>query len=319
MDNKKWKIMVTTYPFGVTNDLPIRHLEDYDVFYNDLRRKYKIEELTERLESYLPDIIIAGTERYDAEILDKIPNLRMISRVGIGLDSVPLEECKKRGIIVAHTPDAPSNAVAELTICQMLNMLRSAQIVDRDIKQGKWDRIIGKEIRDCNVGVIGCGRIGKLVVEKLGGLKPRRIFVNDIVYDKAKGLPRSEYANKINILSSCDIVSIHIPYNEDNKNYLDKAEFEILKKDVKILNMSRGGVVNEGLLYKFLKNNPESAAAVDVFMDEPYEGELCELDNAYLTPHLGSCSIRSRLDMELGAAEQAVNFIKKKVIVNRVV
>jgi D-3-phosphoglycerate dehydrogenase len=319
MSKKKWKIMVTTHPFGSKNDLPIKHLEDYEVHYNDVGRKYKIEEVAERIREFQPDILVAGTERYDIEMLDLVPNLRMISRVGIGLDSVPLEECKKRGIVVSYTPDAPSNSVAELTICQMINMLRYVQNVDADMREQKWNRMIGKEIRDCNVGVIGCGRIGKLVVDKLEGFKPRRIFVNDIVYDKAKGLPRSEYATKMQILSSCDVVTLHIPYNRDNENYLSEAEFDILKKDVKLVNMSRGGVVNEECLYKFLKENPDSAAAVDTFVEEPYEGKLAELSNAYLTPHLGSCSTRSRIDMELGAAEQAVNFIKNKTIVNKVV
>jgi D-3-phosphoglycerate dehydrogenase len=311
--------MVTTHPFGSANDLPIKHLEDHDVHYNDVGRKYKIEEVVERLKEFQPEILIAGTEKYDSEMLDMLPDLKMISRVGIGLDSVPIEECKRRGIVVSYTPDAPSNSVAELTICQMINMLRQVQNVDRNMREKKWTRRIGKEIRDCNVGVIGCGRIGKLVVDKLEGFKPRRILVNDIVHDKAKGLPRSEYATKMQILSSCDIITLHIPYNDDNENYMSKAEFEILKKDVKIVNMSRGGVVDEDCLYDFLRDNPDSAAAVDTFIEEPYEGKLSELDNAYLTPHLGSCSTRSRIDMELGAAEQATNFINSKKIVNRVI
>ena len=242
----------------------------------------------------------------------------MISRVGIGLDSVPLEECKKRNIIVSYTPDAPSNAVAELVICQMINMIRKTQWCDNSIRNGKWERFIGKEIRGCEIGIIGCGRIGTLVVEKMQGLKPRRIFVNDIIYERANNLPRSEYATKAQLLYNCDIVTIHIPYNESNMDYISEEEFSLMKKDVCLINMSRGGIVNEKHLYNFLTNNPNASAAIDTFNDEPYSGELISLNNIYLTPHLASCTEISRKMMETGAVESVLNFINNKEILNRV-
>lgn len=313
------KIIVTTHPFGSVNALPKEMLNEYNVYYNDVGRKYKTEELRERLINYQPDAIIAGTEQYTPEMLDLIPSVQMISRVGIGLDSIPLEECKKRGIIVSYTPDAPSNAVAELTVCQILNMLRKTQICDQKIRDGKWERYIGRELRSCEVGIIGCGRIGSLMVQKMQGLKPRRIFVNDIVYEKANNLPRSEYASKAQILSTCDIVTIHIPYNEDNVNYLSEEEFELVKKDVILVNMSRGGIINEENLYNFLVKNPLASASIDTYNEEPYIGKLRELSNAFLTPHLGSCSVKSRFDMEVGAVEAVIDYCHGRKISNRVV
>ena len=106
-----------------------------------------------------PDIIIAGTEQYRKIELDCCPNLKLICRAGVGIDNIDLDECKKRNIIVTNVPSAPSHAVAELTICQMINLLRRIPQVNRT-----WDRYIGKEIRDCNIGVIGVGRIGKVHV-----------------------------------------------------------------------------------------------------------------------------------------------------------
>lgn len=313
------KIMVTTHPYGSVNSLPLEMLESYNVFYNDVGRKYKTEELIERLKNFQPDILIAGTEKYTKEILDIVPNLKMISRVGIGLDSVPLDECRKRGIVVSYTPDAPSNAVAELTICQILNMLRKTQFCDKFMREKKWDRHIGRELRSCEVGIIGCGRIGKLIVDKMQGLKPRRIFVNDIIHSKAENLPRCEFASKAQILSTCDIITIHIPYNDDNVNYISKEEFEIVKDDVIFINMSRGGIINEKYLFDFLKSHPLASAALDVYNEEPYCGELLELTNVYLTPHLGSCSDKSRFDMEVGSAEAAIDFINHKPLQNRIV
>jgi D-3-phosphoglycerate dehydrogenase len=317
MDNLK--IMVSTYPFGISNDTPIKQLEGIDVHYNDVKRKYSREELIERLVKYQPNILIAGTEKYDSEILDLIPGLKMISRVGIGLDSIPIEECEKRGIKVAYTPEAPSNAVAEMTICQMLNMLREIQDSHSSMMDGKWHRFIGREIRNCTIGVIGCGRIGSLVVEKLEGLKPRRIYVHDIDIEKAKDLPRSEYSKKMQILSECDIITLHMPGGEDNMNYISYGEFGIMKKDVCLINTSRGGIVDEVALYNFLSTNPSSKAAVDTFIDEPYEGNLKSLHNCYMTPHLGSCTHTSRFHMEVGAVEEVLNFINNKPLINEVV
>lgn len=313
------KIMVTTHPFGSVNSLPIEMLKDYDVHYNNVGRKYKTDELIERLLDFQPNAIVAGTEKYTPEILDMLPNLKIISRVGIGLDSVPLHECEKRGIIVAYTPDAPSNAVAELTICQIFNMLRHTQICDQYIREGKWERYIGKELRGCEVGIIGCGRIGKLIVAKMQGLKPRRIFVNDIIYERAQDLPRSEYSSKAQILSTCDIITIHIPYNEQNVNYISEEELELVKDDVMLLNMSRGGIINEDALYNFLVQRPQACAAVDTYNDEPYTGKLAELNNTYLTPHLGSCTRKSRFDMEVGAAEAVIDFAHGRTLQNAVV
>jgi D-3-phosphoglycerate dehydrogenase len=314
----KKKIIVTTYPFGSTNDLPCRQLESFDVRYNDLLRKYTRDELVERLFDFQPDIIIAGTELYDKDLIDGLTNLKMIARVGIGLDSIPIDYCREKGISVTYTPDAPSNAVAELTICQMINMLRHVSKVGQDIADGNWSRYIGKELRSCEVGVIGCGRIGKLVVEKLSGLKPRRIFVNDIDHSKAEGLARSEFETKGQILSTCDVVTIHIPYSDINHNYISASEFEMMKPDVKIINMSRGGIINEQALLEFLIANPDSAAAVDTFVEEPYVGALINQENAYLTPHLGSCSEKSRFNMEMGAAEDVCNFIEGKPLNSQV-
>lgn len=310
------KVLVTTHPFGDPNDLPRRLLEDYEVIYNDTGRKLKRAELLDRLNEFSPDIIIAGTENYDNALLDLVPNLKLISRVGIGLDSVPVQECRQRGIEVAYTPDAPSNAVAELTIGQMLNCLRKLNHISNDLKGRGWNRYIGREIRDCDIGIFGCGRIGTMVVEKLSGLKPRRIFVNDIDVEKSKGLPRSEPETKMQILSSCDIVSLHIPYNKSNEYFIGKNEFRLLKKDAILINTSRGGLVDERELFEWLDRNPMAMSVLDVFEEEPYKGPLCDLSNVYLTPHLGSCSTRSRFNMEMGAVEAVMNYVSGSPVGN---
>jgi len=315
-----YKVAITTYPFGFPNDKPIKILSGLDVSYNQKKRKYTREELIEVLKQRQPDIIIAGTEDYkNTEILDLVPNLQLISRVGIGLDGLDLEECRRRGITVAYTPDAPSSAVAELALGQMFNALRHIRDVDNDIRIGKWNRYIGREIRSCNIGIIGMGRIGRLVASKLIGLKPRRIFINDIIPERVVGIDRCEAGTKSQILCEADIISIHIPYTAANHWFINELDFGLMKKDAIIINMSRGNIINEDALYNWLTLNTEAFGIIDTFVNEPYKGKLRDLANTSLTPHLASCTLKSRLAMEAGAAEAVLDFIQKKPLANQVV
>jgi len=313
------KLIVTTNPFGDPNPAPREFLKEFNVSYNDTGAKYSDQKHYDVLMSQQPDIIIAGTEKYDSDVLDLVPNLKMIARVGIGLDSVDLDECRKRGITVSYTPDAPSNAVAELTIAQMINGLRKTHLMNYQVKNRIWNRFIGREIRSCDVGIIGMGRIGHLVAAKLAGMKPRRIFINDIVPTQCTDVERCESESKLQILCSSDVVTLHIPFNEQNKNFIGSKELAIMKKDAVLINTSRGGIVNEEDLYNHLKENPEFIAVTDTFIDEPYIGPLRHLPNSILTPHLGSCSRKSRFDMEMGAASEVFNYILGKPLEYQVI
>ena len=313
------KIIVTTYPFGIVDPKALELLEWHDVRLNDLERKYTLDEVRERLLDFQPDIIIAGTEKYSPELLGELPGLKMISRVGIGYDSVPLGECAKRGIVVTYTPDPPSNAVAELALCQMVNMLRHVQVVDSIMRNNGWTRRVGREIMHCNIGVIGCGRIGGLLCQKLRGYKPNRLLVNDIIESKALAILEAELATYKEIFTECDVVTIHIPYSEANHYFVDVEYLCMMKPNACLINMSRGGIVNEAVLEEKLRQNPEFCASIDTFEVEPYKGPFLDMPNAFLTPHLGSCSEASRRGMEVGASEEVVRFINGDDQFNRLV
>jgi len=311
-------ILVTTYPFGDPNPTPRRLLEKHseDVWYNPKGRKLTEGEVKRLIAKTQPDIIIAGTEKYTVDVLNRAKHLNLISRVGIGVDNIDLDECNRRGILVANTPDAPSNAVAELTVCQMINTIRRVQDSNELVKSGSWRRYIGRDIRDCEIGVIGCGRVGRLVIEKLQGLKPHRIFANDIIPERCHNLPRTEPAIKQVIFAKCDIVTIHIPYNRENHHYVTSRELDMMKPESVLINTSRGEIVCEEDLLEWLQNNPDNAAAVDVFAEEPYRGELIQCENTYLTPHLGSCTRKARFDMEMGAVEAVLDYIEGRKLNN---
>ena len=290
--------VITTSPFNKENNFLKKLISNgVSVSFNEKGRKLTKEEIKEFLKNKDPDIIIAGTENYNSEIFDICPNLKIISRVGIGLDSVDLEGCEKRNIKVSNTPDAPSNAVAELIIGQMICCLRGINYTKN------WNRYIGREISSCKIGIIGYGRIGKKVMKKLDGFSPKEIMVNDINLS----IQFKNFVEKSRIFNECDVISFHVPLTSKTKNLLNKNTLNLLKKDAIIINMSRGGIINEDDLYDWLKDNPSASAVIDTFEEEPYNGSLLGLKNAYLTPHLGSCTKKSRKEMEDGSV---INVLK---------
>lgn len=331
------KVMITTDPFCKINKEPNDKLQSCkkitELHYNLTGKKYTKDELHKQLILIKPDIIIAGTENYDITELDLVPNLKMISRVGIGIDSINLKECKKRRIVVTNTPNAPSNAVAELTILQMLNMLRKVQNISEQMMHSeRWNRYIGRELKSCTVGIIGYGRIGSIVCNLL---KPFgcKIIINDIDSNKINKMNIDLYnidhymnfsssSNVEFLYKECDVISIHIPLKDEkinNNNFIRTKDLNIMKPNVRLLNLSRGGIINEEDLYNWLISHPKVTVALDSYLSEPYYGKLIKLRNVYLTPHLGSCTIQSRIDMELGAVNEVLNFIENKPFQNKVV
>ncbi|HPG31240.1 MAG TPA: phosphoglycerate dehydrogenase [bacterium] len=306
----KFKILITSYPFCDKDKTPFKLLNDsgfiIDKSVMNLKRKLTKEELLERIKDV--DAVIAGTEKYNAEILEEAKKLKLISRLGIGLDSIDFAETKKRKIAVAYTPDAPSRAVAELTLGLMINAARRVLTVDNDMRNGKWNRFVGADISNKIIGIIGLGRIGKLMVKFLRPFDCR-IFVNDIApdYDFIK---ENELVlcpkNKIYRLS--DVITLHIPLTKKTQNMITSKQLEIMKKNAVLINASRGGIINEEDLFFHLTNTLDFYTAIDAFEKEPYSGKLCSLKNIILTPHLGSCSEHSRYLMETGAVKNVIDF-----------
>jgi D-3-phosphoglycerate dehydrogenase / 2-oxoglutarate reductase len=313
-DRERLKVFISTVPFGEINSLPVDILEKEtrcEFHINPLGRKLKEEELEEFIEDV--DILIAGTEPVTRKVMDKAKRLKLISRVGIGLDSVDLIAAREKGIHVSYTPDAPAPAVAELTMGHMMNLNRSISLVDRKLREGIWQRIMGERISNQTIGIIGTGRVGARVLKHLQGFSPRRILVNDInPTPEQYELLNAELVEKETIYREADIISLHVPLTPLTSPLIGFTEIEMMKPNVSLINTARGGMIDEKALYEALKNKKIRAAAIDVFMNEPYSGELAELDNCFLTCHMGSCSSDCRFDMEHLATEEALRYIRNE-------
>jgi D-3-phosphoglycerate dehydrogenase len=237
--------------------------------------------------------------------------LRLISRVGIGLDSVDLLAARELGIMVSYTPDAPSPAVAELTIGLMVSLLRGIPLADRNMRNGVWYRIFGRRIAECTIGVIGVGRVGKRVVRHLSGFAPRRILANDLAPDVDFGYQYNlEWTDKETIYREADIVTLHVPLTYLTHDLITHREIDLMKPTTVLINTARGGIVNERDLANALRSRQIAAAAIDTYLQEPYSGELTTLENCVLTSHMGSMSVDCRFQMELAATEDAIRFLR---------
>lgn len=296
------KILCTTSSFN-KDLIP----EDFQFISNPYKRKLTETEVTELIEVHQPEAIIAGVEPLTRRVLQKAKNLKVISRCGIGLDTVDLDAARELGITVTNTPDGPTRAVAELTLGLMLNLIRSIHISDAGIRNGKWERPMGSLLEGKTIGIIGCGRIGTAVAKLVKAF-------DCIVLGYDKYVKANEYMNMVpfeKLIAEADIITLHIPYSKETHNILGSKELSSMKKDAFIINTSRGGLIDEEVLYKKLKLGELKGAALDCYNDEPYVGPLKELNNVLLTAHIGSYAREARMLQEKQAVENLIFHMKK--------
>ncbi|AXK49282.1 3-phosphoglycerate dehydrogenase [Aliarcobacter trophiarum LMG 25534] len=312
------KVFVSTHPFSSTSKEPMELLKnnDFEVKLNPLEHKMNSQELAIEIKD--SEILIAGTEKITEEVFQNAPNLKLISRVGIGLDGVDFELCKKYGVRVTYTPDAPTMAVAELCVGMILDLARQITITDKNIRLGIWKRHMGTLLYGKTIGIFGMGRIGKSLVHLLSSFNIK-FLVHDTNPDIAFGrLYNVNFVSKEEVLKKSDIISVNIPLKKDTLNYITTKELSMMTSHTILINTARGGIINENNLYIALKNKQIAGAAVDVFEEEPYKGNLCQLDNCLLTCHMGASTIDSRRDMEIQAVEEVIRFKNNEPLKNEV-
>ena len=304
------KVLTSPSSMGQCGSEPFDLLQEngYEVINNPYGRKLTEDEVIELAKDCVG--IVAGVEPLTPRVMDAMPNLKCISRVGVGMDNVDLEYAKQKGIIVVNTPDGPTRGVAELTLAMTLSLLRRIPQADAALHQRKWKKQIGNLFLDKTVGVIGLGRIGKMV----SGLF--RALGNPVIgYDPyANEAWAKENDVKLmsfeGVLENAEILTLHVPGNKDKSPVVGANELAKMKDGAFLINIARGGVVDESALYDALKSGKLAGAAIDVYTKEPYDGPLCDLDNIIMTPHLGSYAKEGKLQMEIDAVNNLINALK---------
>ena len=251
--------------------------------------------------------IIAGVEPYDADTLRALPALRCISRCGVGVDSIDLNAARSRGIAVVNTPHQPAAAVAELALTMMLALCRNLPRQTAYARRREWKRLEAHLLGQLRIGLVGFGRIGRRVAELL---KP---FGAEIwATDPAAGDQVVEGVTFVpldRLLADCDVVSIHAARAAGRPLALGAAEIATMKRGAMLINLSRGGMVDEAALHDALVSGHLAGAGLDVYVDEPYRGPLCEVDNVVLTPHAATMTIETRSSMERESVGKALRFL----------
>lgn len=258
----------------------------YEVIFS----KPGIQPTEEELIELLPGCVgmLAGVEKISAKVLENAKDLKVISRNGTGVDKIDLKICEKLNIKIKIADGANSYGVAELTIGLIISLIRSIPYSNYNMKLGDWKRRIGIELNGKTLGVVGCGKVGKIVAQEAIGLG-MKVIGYDISEDiEFKKLNNFKYTTLDNIFQTSDIISLHCPLPPDGKVIIDKNAILKMKKGVFIINTARAGLIDEKDVLEGLNNNQISGYATDVYQIEPPEiNDLYKHENVILTPHIG--------------------------------
>jgi D-3-phosphoglycerate dehydrogenase / 2-oxoglutarate reductase len=300
------EVYVALQQFCEEDDEPVRLLEasGFQVRRNRLGRRHKKEELAAAIGGACA--VLAGVETYDDAVLAAAPALKLISRCGVGVDSIDLRAAEARGVSVRTTADEIAEPVAQMALAMLLSLARNLGLHAADFREGKWIKRTGRLISELTVGLVGFGRIGRRFEELLRPLGPK-ILVHD-PRPPATLPPGVLSVGFEELLSSSDVVSLHADRPKELGTLLGERELARMRPGAFLINTARGHLVDETALKRALDSGRLGGAALDVFAEEPYAGPLAEVPTLLGTPHVATLTRASRRAMELRAARHVVEF-----------
>ena len=277
-----------------------------DAKFNDKGLSLSGDSLVEFLDGY--EKAITALEKIDDSILKLLPNLKVIGKYGVGLDMIDLHAMKRHGVNLGWTGGVNKRSVSELVISYSIALLHRTIFANAEVRKGKWYQVKGRQLSDCTVGIIGCGHVGKDLVELLQPFNCK-ILANDVLDFK-------DFYKKYEVTSvgleelirKSDIVTLHLPLDKSTQNILDSDKLSLLKNDAVLINLARGGLIDEVALKELLNNNKIAGAALDVFeVEPPVDPSFATMDNVLITPHIGGSTEEAILAMGMAAIEGLEN------------
>ncbi len=278
----------------------------------------------EELIAVIPDyhgLVVRGATKATAEVIAAASNLKVIGRAGTGLDNVDIRAASKRGIVVMNTPGGNTVTTAEHAISMMLCMVRNIAQANASMKQGKWEKkkFSGTEIFNKVLGIVGLGKIGAVVADRATGLG-----MKVMAYDPFLSLEQAKQmgirlGTLEDVFKDSDIITFHVPLTDETRGLVDSKNIAKMKTGVRIVNCSRGQVVNEDDLADAIESGKVAGAALDVFMQEPPGlSRLIQLDNVICTPHLGASTREAQDNVAIAVANQIKDYLVDGTIQNAV-
>jgi D-3-phosphoglycerate dehydrogenase len=251
-------------------------------------------------------LIVRSATKVKGELLENAKKLKVIGRAGEGLDNVDYERAKQLGITLVNTPHVSYISVSELTIGHMIALARNIVQGTTSMREGKWEKekLMGTELNGKTLGVIGCGFIGKDVERLALALGMKVIVVEECVYDRFVPLG--------DMLPQVDFITIHVPLTPKTRHMISTKEFDLMKKGVRIIDCSRGGVIDQEALYNALVSGKVAGAALDVFEEEPpKDRKLLNLPNVIATPHMGAQTFEAQHRASIQIANNVIDALEK--------
>lgn len=281
------------------------------VRFNDSGKTLRGQELVDFLQGM--EAAIVGLEVIEEELLARVPCLRVISKYGVGLNNVDLRACARAGVEVLHTPGVNSYSVAELALSSAIQLLHRTPESQRARVKGEWTQHRGRDLRGSVVGVVGCGHVGKQLVQLLSPFECHVLAYDKVDYRDfyaewgvtATTLPR--------LLAESDVISIHLPLDPSTAGMFSSEVLELIKPGAVLLNYARGGIIDEACVAELLREGRLSGLAIDVFAVEPPVGAgLSEFDTVLSTCHIGGSTSDAVLAMGRAAIEQLLRVYPPK-------
>lgn len=275
----------------------------------DVRDDISPEELITVLPKY-DGMVVRSRTKVRKNLIDACPNLKVIIRGGVGLDTIDYEYAQSKNIKVMNTPLASSASVAELAIGYMFMLARSLYKASTSMKTQTWDKksFEGDEMGGKILGLIGTGNIGKEVAKRANALG-MSVVAYDPYVKEAEGI---ELVGLDDLLVQADYISLHLPKTRESANMISTAQFAKMKNGVRIINCARGGIIDENALYDALVSEKVAGAALDVFAEEPpTDWKLLKLENVIASPHIGAATREAQARVGAEVAEKLIQFSKK--------
>ncbi len=305
----KPKVLVTREVFDET----IKFLAEYfDVTSSQAMVSFSREAIIERLQG-MDAAVITTSDRIDEAFLTSCPGLKALCSVSVGFNHIDLDACTRHGVIATNTPGVLTDSVADMALCLTLATVRRLSEGERMVRAKQWKgshlrQLLGHDLHHATVGVCGFGRIGQAIAKRLRGFDAKVLYTDISRADrKIEDALQATYASKDDLLRQSDIVILILPYTPETHHYIGKAELAKMKVSAVLINMARGGIVDDAALAHALKEGRIWSAGLDVYENEPVVNPaLFELTNVVLTPHIASATETTRRAMAMLAAQNCV-------------
>lgn len=298
-----WKVLVSD-PIAEAGIAKLREIPGVEV---DVKLGLKPDELKAIIGDYAA-LAVRSETKVTADILEAADKLQIIGRAGVGVDNIDVEAATRKGVVVVNSPDGNTLAAAELTVGLILALARHIPQSDASLRGGKWDRkkYTGIELAGKTVGIIGLGKIGYRVAQRLKGFEVELITYNPFVTEEATRRMGVEPVSLDDLLRRSDFITVHTPLNDETRGLIGAAQFAMMKNGVRIVNVARGGIVDEKALAEAVQSGKVAGAAFDVFSKEPAEPDnpLLGVPQIITTPHLGASTEEAQIKVAIDVAEQ---------------